>query len=70
MPLTASRGRGRLLRLHLFQRILNDQKFFTHTLDLVDDLSNRLGLSVVFRHDSGQANSLCEKKTSSLTYKA
>jgi hypothetical protein len=25
---------------------------------------------VVFRHDSGQANSLCEKKTSSLTYKA
>jgi hypothetical protein len=25
---------------------------------------------MVFRHDSGQANSLCEKKTSSLTYKA
>jgi hypothetical protein len=25
---------------------------------------------VVFRHDSGQANSLCEKKTSSLSYKA
>lgn len=61
MPLTASRGRGRLLRLHLFQRILNDQKFFTHTLDPVDDLSNRLGLSVVPRHDSGQAT-LCARK--------